>query len=59
MLPSQMRTLLNGFRELSASTWGGGANGQRADRGIGYSGSSEDVWVAAPDKVSDKVTPRC
>src|SRR6201995_4562205 len=53
VLPSQIRTRDSGFAGPRSSTCGGGANGQRASRSIGYSGMSAAVSAVPVVSVSD------
>src|SRR6516225_10528780 len=55
VLPSQIRTLDSGLASARAMTSGGGANGQAACLGIGYSGMSEVTSVVELVSVSDIV----
>jgi hypothetical protein len=55
VVPSQIRTLLSGFDAVRSSTPGGGANGQLAALGIGYSGISGAVSFVLPVRISDMI----
>ncbi len=53
VLPSQMRTRLSGAAAASSITSGGGANGHRDERSIGYSGAAAAASVGSEVNVSD------
>ncbi len=52
VLPSQIRTRLSGAAAASSITSGGGANGHREERSIGYSGAASAA-SGSEVKVSD------